>query len=250
MSRCVKLCHRQQNQSQTLHSWGALEILQHQLSPMHLVSGHSAQHLSPFLCKAGYALALRAETSHFFSMPWTSAVFSLSLPGCTLDLCLKIPDPSMLAPLGADAVICLCTLYSHYNTGCFAARKPKEKKKNHCLSLPCVPWFPGLPQDQCLHGCREAPFAPACWLLSVQLVMWDAAALSSYHSSLITVGLSPALQRPEKTPGRSDNTSECRDHGGLCCSLLWASLGFIYAFLNHTVSTQHLNRIKEAPWHV
>lgn len=81
--------------------------------------------------------------------------------------------------------------------------------KKHCPSLPCVPWFPGLLQFQCLHGSRAAPCSPACCMLSVQLVTWDAAALSSYLSRLITVRLSPALQRPEKTPARSDNTSEC-----------------------------------------
>lgn len=104
----------------------------------------------------------------------------------------------------------VCVLYTHTTTlGVLQLLLLMlTQGKNHCPSLPCVPWFPGLPQDQGLHGSSEAPFAPAYCLLSVLLVMWDAAAPSSYPSSLVTVGLSPALQRPEKTPGRSDNTSD------------------------------------------
>lgn len=134
----------------------------------------------------------------------------------------------------------VCVLYTHTTTLGVLQLLPlmlTQGKKSLSLTA-MVPWFPGLPQEQGLHGSSEAPFAPGCCMFSVLLVTWDAAVLSSYPRGLITVGLSPALQRPEKTPGSSDNSSDPQNaatHDGLCCSLLCAPLGFIYAFLNRTV---------------
>lgn len=217
---------------------------------MQLVGGDSARHLPPFLCKAGYELTMRAETSHFFSMPWTSAVSSLSLPGCTLDLRLKIPDPSVLVPPGADAVICLCTLYSHYNTGCFAAiasyANPRKKSLSLSAMCPLVPWTapgPGPAWQQwspicssLLHAQRAARDVGCCSAKQLSQQLGDSRAL------LCTA---EAWKDPRQVWQHLWSPQNAAIHDGLCFSLLCAPLGFIYAFLNHTVSTQQLNRIKK-----
>lgn len=148
-------------------------------------------------------------------MSWTSADSSLLLPGCTLDLCLKIPDPSLRWVLWGKMLSFVCVLYAHTTALSVFQLSPfmLAQRKIPWPSLPCVPWHMDCPRTSACMGSSAAcsAFAPGCRTLSVLLVVWHAAAPSSYRSSSVTAWFSHALQTGLKRPqAGSDNTSPPR----------------------------------------